>query len=238
MPNSTVLSLVQSYCREYNLPVPTALQGSSDAGALQLREILQRSGREAWKRANWQKCSRRISWASVAGADQGNLDTLFPENFANLIPNTLWNQTQRRRILGPVADGNWQIQQAVYPTGPLYHFRIAQNRLQISTAMPAGHTLSAIYKTQNWMTSGGVDGARYLTDADLSYFSDDIMLAGLRAYWLRAKQMPHVLEMEEFDNVVRQEASKNTVAPVLYMDAPEPTSFPGIIIPTGNWINP
>ena len=35
----SVLALIQSYAREYGLPVPTAIQGG-EAGALQLREVL------------------------------------------------------------------------------------------------------------------------------------------------------------------------------------------------------
>jgi hypothetical protein len=61
------------------------------------------------------------------------------------------------------------------------------------------------------------------------------MKKGLRAYWLRIKQMPHKFEFEVYQDTLAAEASSNTVKPILTLDGGNLQGIPGIIIPTGNW---
>ena len=238
MANSTILSLVQSFCREYGLSVPTALQGSSDAGALQMRELLRSTGEEIWARTNWQKCARTASWISVAGSAQGNVDTLFPESLSHIIPQTFWDRTARLAVAGPLSDFNWQTNAAYGLSTPSYFYRISNNQLQMQSSMPAGHTLSLIYKTRNWIQSGASVVTEFVADSDTCLFPDALMKKGLRAFWLRIKQMPHRLEFEAFEDALSREAATNTVAPVLSLDARGSQGTPGILIPLGNWMQP
>jgi hypothetical protein len=234
MANSTVLQLVQSFAREYALPQPGSIQGSLDAGALQLRELLIAVGEHIWSVTNWQECSIRASWTSVAGELQGTLSTLFPLQFAHIVPQTFWDITARIPFKGPVNDALWQNQIAVLSATPFYRFKIYANQLHVTPTMPAGHTLSLFYKTRSWITDGTTSKTSFTTDADSSVFSDRLMKLGLKAFWLRAKQMPHRFEMEMFEDAVLQEGSINTVRPILHLDAPETPSF-GIAIPLGGW---
>ena len=234
MPAS-FLTLAKDFCRETGLPVPNALAGSADAGAQQISALLQRVGEDVWKQTNWQKCSRRVSWTSVAGADQGDINALCPENMAYIIPRTFWDYTRRVPIHGPVTPQQWQSQLSLTPLGPLHTFRIANNRLEVAPSMSAGRNLVLIYKTYNWLLSGGVARSAMLLDTDTSYFSDDTMKAGLRMFWLRTKQMPHRLELEEYEDAKAAEASNATVAAVLSMDSQGGNFAPGIVIPIGSW---
>lgn len=238
MASSTVLAVVQSFCRLYAMPVPTALQGSSDAGALQMRELIQEVCEYIWRHSDWQECSRRASWASIAGEDQGAISTLFSENFFKIIPSTFWDFTIRQPLQGPISDERWQGMKSLNPQGPLYSFKVTNNRLLVTSTMPAGHTLTLFYKTKNWMTSSGIPGAAFLTDSDTCFFSDHLIKAGMRAFWLRIKQMPHAAEFSQFEDMLMMEASSGTVRPILRMDDSGQSPMYGITIPIGNWAQP
>jgi hypothetical protein len=201
-----------------------------------MRELLQAVGEDIWAQTNWQACSREALWTSLAGADQGALDTLFPEDMAHIIPQTFWDKTARQPMFGPVSDYNWQTEQAYSSASPSYYFRVAGGRLWTQASMPAGHSLSLLYKSKRWITSAGVGKTTFVTDDDTCVFSDALMKKGLRAFWLRVKQMPHRYEFEAYDIAKAQEAASNTVAPIIYLDGTPNAASPGIIIPRGNWI--
>lgn len=235
MAFSSSLALVQSFCREYALPIPAGLKGTSDAGSLQLRELLQTTGEEIWDASNWEQCSQRVLFNGNGTVNLGDIYTLCPNNMASIVPDTFWNNTLRRKMIGPVSDQNWQQQLSLSPPGPLYYFRISGSILQTSTAVPATHAMTLIYKSKNWIKFNGVGKQSYSEDNDVSVFSDKLMKKGLRAHWLRAKQMPHKYEFESFMDAVRQEAAQNSVRPVLSMDSSGYQTTPGILIPLGNW---
>ena len=241
MAYSTCLALVQSFCREYALPVPTALQGSSDDGALQMRELLHTVGEELWAQTNWQQCARRVSWTSVSGADQGNIETLFPYGFDKIIPLTFWNETAKQPYSGPVSPQISQVNTAYGLATPQYYYSIQTQRLQLQASQAAGDTLSLWYKSRNWVVTTGASSANpanaqaFTTDTDTCVWPDALMKRGLRAYWLRIKQMPHRMEMDQFDDLRMAEGSANTVQPILSMDGASYAPRAGIVIPLGNW---
>lgn len=234
--NSTVLALVQSFCREYGLPVPTALQGSTDAGAVQMRELLQTVGEDIWAQTNWQQCSRTATFTSVAGSAQGSIYTICSEALASIIPRTFWDLTSRIPVFGPVSSPNRMTITAYGLTTPSYYFYIENDTLKMQSAMPASHSMSLVYKTRNWiLDNASIPKSVFSTDGDVCVFSDRLMKAGLRAFWLRMKQMPHKFEMEKFEDMKMAEASINTVAPILKLDNAQSMPAAGIVIPLGNW---
>lgn len=239
MANSTVIELVQSFCREYGLPVPTGIAGTPDAGALQMRELLQNVGTHVWAFSPWQECLRYVTWTSITGQDQGAIKTLCSEDMANIMPGTFWDLTTTQEITGPVSDVTWMTLTARDVQGPMYNYRIANGRLEVLGPMVEGHSLALIYRSRRWVVP--VTGAKKTTftiDTDTCLFSDSLMKAGLRAFWLRIKQMPHKLEMEIFENMLAAEASSGTAKSVLQLDGTGGTPAAGIVIPLGNWTVP
>ncbi len=241
MANSTCLALVQGFCRQYGLPVPTALQGVTDAGALQMRELLNSVGEDVREQTNWQQCARRASWASAAGADQGTLATLFPYAFDKIIPRTFWNETVKQPYAGPISHEGTQINTAYGLATPSYYFSVSNGHLYTQATQVAADTLSLWYNSLNWVATTGATSANpanaqfFALDDDTCIWPDALMKKGLRAYWLRLKQMPHKLEMEQFEDALINLGSVNTVAPILRMDNGGSYPRAGVVIPLGNW---
>lgn len=73
---SSCLSLIQSFCREYALPSPGSIKGQNDAGAFQLRELLQATGEYAWERGQWEQTLRRVVFSGTGVQSLGAIATL------------------------------------------------------------------------------------------------------------------------------------------------------------------
>lgn len=234
----SVLSLVQRYCREYALPVPTSLQGSADAGSQQYRSLLNTVGEYIHDKCFWENTKRTAAWTSTAGADQGKFSTRCPDmDYAEQA--TFWDFTLRKPVFGPLTDADWQAYQAFLPGGPLYQYRIAADRIEVNPAMPVGHSLSIMFKSLNWVCLNGsplsATKQTFTLDDDTCIFADKLMLQGLRAYWLRIKQMPYRLEDDKFEDMLERAASRDSVKPTVFMDQPRQSLRPGIWVPAGNW---
>lgn len=237
---ATILEIAQNFCRLYNLPVPAYLEGSTDAGVIQLRQMILDLGQEIRDSSKWEVCSRRSVWTSIQGEDQGALTTLFPEALDYILPQTFWDNTLRRPVYGPVSDYAWQQIKSMVPQTPLYQFRTMGGRLLIYGPMPAGHELSLIYKTKNWVRVAASDPAEYtntdIADADEPVFDEKLFRHGFEYIWRRIKGMKYETEYQLFMSLVQATASKDSVKPVISMDgASQPNLQPGIWVPAGNW---
>lgn len=235
----TVLELAQAFCEENGLPVPAALSGSGDAGALQLRQLINKVGKEALRFTNWQVVNKRVTWTSSSGEDQGDITTLIGEDLGYVIPETFWDNTLRRPIFGPVSDKEWQALKALVPTSPLYQFRIAENHLFISGPMVAGHELSLIYKSIWWVKIAGTNPQQWsdsvTSDSDTMVFPDDLMQLGLLAFWRKAKELEYAQEMSVFKAAAVDLGSTDKIRPIIDMGGGERQIKPGIWVPAGNW---
>lgn len=257
--NSTVLALVQTFCREMGLPVPGALQGSSDAGALQMSALFHRVGTACRGTGNWQQCtSRSTLWPSTGVSIQGDVryraasgsnSVLLPQHlFESMIEDTFWNITAKVLIKGPIPQPEWDAQDRLGTRSYPYIFQVRYNSIYVNPIPPVTNYLQFSYITRGWIAHGdenfatdtfqGLDTlyTAIVADNDSSVFSDALMLAGLRAYWLRTKQMPHRLEMEEFDDLRMAECAKGTIRPTLQMDGVSGGTS-GIVVPRYNAIS-
>jgi hypothetical protein len=234
-PFSTVLQIAQAFAREYSQPIPPSLSGSSDAGYLQLLEMIQSVGEFCLEETNWDFSKRDAVWSSVVGQDQGALDTLFPDGFTALVRDTLWDRTEMECIPGPIEDAERASYQAGF-VSPHKRCWVKERRLYVWPSMEAGHTLAASYKSSHWLvSSAGVSKDQITEDADKPLFPRTVMKLGLAFYWKRAKELPYTLEEDRFLEALAAAGSRNVLRPVVHMDNEAPHPRPGIVVPLTNW---
>lgn len=237
---STLLQIVTRFCEETGQTVPSSVVGNTDLGVLQLKRLLEVVGEHIVQKGDWQRLRRRITWTSVAGEDQGLITSITGISSPGvIIPNTFWDNTLRRPIFGPVSDQNWQALKAFVPSNPLYQFRIENGKILINGDMPVGHTLTFIYQTKAWIETAASSGLyieAFANDSNVPVFSDQLMTLGLRAFWLRAKQLPFDAEMQMFSSALMDEGTRDKVKPVIDMsDGNRQMIRPGVFVPAGNW---
>ena len=232
---TTILSLVQSFCEVQNLPVPSALVGSQEKSVRQLKALAQEVIQELGE-FRWQQQRLRTTWTATAGNDQGALTTIFGAGYSGIEPGTLWNQTRRMRIYGPLTDQIWQALQVLPNAGPEFQSWISNNHLYVSPALVATDTLSGVYITKYVvLDESGTAKERITADTDTLLFPDFVFSRGLKYIWKRQKGEAG---WEDDFNSFMGLIAKNMVrdgAPTLAMASNNRGPRPGIVIPAGSW---
>jgi hypothetical protein len=233
----TALELIQSFSRKRGLPVPTAVVGSTDAGVLQLLELLNAVGSDLVRRPmDWQVLKRRTVFACLATEDQGSILSLFGVPAAAFSPETLFNDTRRLPIYGPLSDIEYQEIKALLPTGPFQQFLLRNDHLFITGSLTAGDSLSIMYTTTAWVETGsgtGVYTTEVTDDAYIPVFPDDLIMLGLEWMWRREKELKYDSQFGEYTAKLLDSGDPK---PVLLGHRGRPAEVkPGIIVPAGNW---
>jgi hypothetical protein len=129
-------------------------------------------------------------------------DYAMPTDFDRMISDTNWDRTNHWRNLGTKTSQEWQwLQGGIISVGPRERYRIYNNRLRIFQALTSIYTFAFEYVSNYWVMSSGAtqgDKGEYSVDTDTAIFPDDLMLAGLKFYFLKAKKLDYSVELGEF----------------------------------------
>ena len=163
-----------------------------------------------------------------------------PDGYDRMISDTNWDRTDHWRNLGPKSSQDWQfLQGGIISIGPRERYRIYNNKFRIFQALTTVYNFSFEYVSNYWVCAAGSDqGSKsaYTLDTDTSIFPDDLMLAGLKFYFLKAKKLDYSIELGEFMRALAyckaqdQPVSAMSLAPVGMNQLVGPWS-----VQDGNW---
>lgn len=236
-PSRTVLGVIRTYCAAHSLPIPASVDGTNDAGVIQLREILQEVGDYCVRNGSWDFSLRDVTWASTGIENQGSLASRAPDGFIDIADGTFWDISSERPIYGPVGDQEWTVRKRrAASIDSIY--RVYLQQIQIWPVIPAGRTLGFTYKSNHWLSGPTSNTSRsvIVEEADHILLPKDLILAGIDFYWRRAKELPYSVEEGRFFEILASKMSSGPNAPVLRMDGEFRDPRPGIVVPQGNWL--
>jgi len=125
-----------------------------------------------------------------------------PGGYDRMISDTNWDRTDHWRNLGTKSSQDWQfLQGGIISIGPRERYRIYNNKFRIFQALTTVYNFSFEYVSNYWVCATGSDqGSKsaYTADTDTCVFPDDLMLAGLKFYFLKAKKLDYSVELGEF----------------------------------------
>jgi len=129
-------------------------------------------------------------------------DYPLPSGYDRMISDTNWDRTDHWRNLGTKSSQDWQfLQGGIISIGPRERYRIYNNKFRIFQALTTVYNFSFEYVSNYWVcASGSGEGtkAAFTLDTDTSVFPDDLMMAGLKFYFLKAKKLDYGIELGEF----------------------------------------
>lgn len=173
----SLLTLVQSAAYMLAIPPPSSIVGSTDITALHLLHLANEEGRSLAGRHNWTAITQEKTFTTTAAAAQTNS---IPSDFDRMIPETIFNRTTKRRIIGPISSDEWQQVQASTSTFINPVFRIRLGTIYIYPTPASGQTAAYEYVSKNWCeASGGTDQAAWAADTDLGLLDEKLMTLGI-----------------------------------------------------------
>ena len=129
-------------------------------------------------------------------------DYALPAGYDRMISDTNWDRTDHWRNLGTKSSQDWQfLQGGIISIGPRERYRIYNNKFRIFQALTTVYNFSFEYVSNYWVCALGSDqGSKnaFTLDSDTSIFPDDLMMAGLKFYFLKAKKLDYGIELGEF----------------------------------------
>jgi len=125
-----------------------------------------------------------------------------PDGYDRMISDTNWDRTDHWRNLGTKSSQDWQfLQGGIISIGPRERYRIYNNKFRIFQALTTVYNFAFEYVSNYWVCASGSDqGSKnaFTLDTDSSVFPDDLMMAGLKFYFLKAKKLDYGIELGEF----------------------------------------
>lgn len=144
-------------------------------------------------------------------------DYAMPTDFDRMISDTNWDRTNHWRNLGTKTSQEWQwLQGGIISVGPRERYRIYNNRLRIFQALTSIYTFAFEYVSNYWVMSAAAtagDKGAYTLDTDTTVFPDDLMLAGLKFYFLKAKKLDYAIELGEFTRALSYTKAQDVPIP-------------------------
>lgn len=231
----TLLTIVNSAQRKLSMPVTTAVTGNTDPNVRMMLEAAQEELVHLARRCAWQALTTEKTFTSVAQASQTDA---VPSDFDYIVNETMYNRSQKRRVVGPLNAREWQGQQALTAQILTDAFRIRGGNILITPTPDAGDTYAYEYVTKNrCQDSGGTGQELFAQDSDVALLDEELMKVGVEWRYLAKRKLPYAEEFATYEYQVEQavgrDGGRRTIdysnTTNLFDDHPYP------IVTEGNW---
>jgi hypothetical protein len=163
-----------------------------------------------------------------------------PSDYDRMISDTNWDRTDHWRNLGTKSSQDWQfLQGGIISIGPRERYRIYNGKFRIFQALTTVYNFSFEYVSNYWVcAAGSATGSKsaYTLNTDTSVFPDDLMLAGLKFYFLKAKKLDYGIELGEFTRALSYNKAQDVPVPSMSL---APVGMNQLVGPwsvqDGNW---
>lgn len=231
----TLLSVVESACDRLNLPRPTTVMTNTTETVRALRGFAQEEGKELSRRVGWNKLTKEHTFTTLAAADQGA--NSMPSDLGWIKPETMYNRTSRRKVVGPIDETQWQQTQASLVTWVNPAFRIRGGTILITPTPSAGQTVAYEYVSNQWCeAAAGTDQSAWAADTDVALLDEELFTLGLVWRFRKAKGLEYSEDFVRYELAVHDRMMKDGVKPRLSSDpgpvdrAPAPPRVPETLV--------
>ena len=163
-----------------------------------------------------------------------------PSGYDRMISDTNWDRTDHWRNIGTKSSQDWQfLQGGIISIGPRERYRIYNGKFRIFQALTTVYNFSFEYVSNYWVcATGSSEGtkAEFTADTDTCVFPDDLMMAGLKFYFLKAKKLDYGIELGEFTRALSYNKAQDVPVPSMSL---APVGMNQLVGPwsvqDGNW---
>ena len=214
----SLLTIIQQSCRLLSLPVPTEVVNSTDVIVQQLYALANEEGHSLSTSHDWQKLTREQTFTTVGAAVQPDA---VPADWQRFIPNSFFDRTIMRPVLGPITPQQWQAYKAFPAAQTIYLcFRERDNEFLLTSGgasvPPVGHTIAYEYVSKDWAyTASDVPIQEFTADTDTPYLSERLFVLGIRWRFLKSKGLDYAQDFDTYERQLQIEQGREQGATAL-----------------------
>mgnify|MGYP003626794062 FL=1 len=237
----SLLTIVQETLREIGgFEVPTSVVGNTNETAVLSLALVNRSLLETAKRTRWPNQTVRGTITTSDGTDQ----YVLPSDFKALINDSMWDDTNNRKVYGPIGPTEWEYlkNSDITESSLVTYMRIfkassaSNNRVFYLYPTPDGVATIRYEYMSNALaeSSGGTAQAKFLADTDTGLLSEDTVALGFKWRILKSRGLPYAEEFRDYEAAV-EDSVNDTGAPIINLGGPNQTSRFVFVTPEGSW---
>lgn len=234
---ATALEIIQDAIARVGMYAnPSAAVGSTDQGAALSVNLLNQTGKDLVRRHAWQGLLKEKTITTTATETQSGA---IPADFDRMVANSFFNRTQNRPVVGPLTPEKWQWLQAQTASGIVHAFRIRGDSLIVYPTPPASETWAYEYVSTYWVgpaSSTSASQTGILSDTDIFYLDDEVLILGLVWRLLRSKGLDYAEAFRDFEMQLADRIGNDGGSTAIDL-APAwgtPTVFDPLV-PDGSW---
>lgn len=234
----TLLQLAQQFCLRTGLASPANVAGSTDRMINQIQALFNELLTDLL-RWEWQENVVEAVFTTVATTSQGNINTIAPRGYSSMVIDSMFNRTQRLRVEGPLTWEEWEAIQATTFSAPRYYWMLQGNELLFTPTPTDGQTVAFMYKSKAFVYNAGDDEYKetFTKDSDEFILDSSLALAGMRWLWKKEKGLAYAEELRTYEELASMLAGRSKGGRTIQMCGMKEI-VPGIIVPSGNWMQP
>jgi len=202
----SLLTIIQEAADRLGLTRPSSVVTSSDPIAVTLLGLAQAEGKALYDRHTWQALQTEYTFPTV----NGTASYALPSGFDQLLKDTVFNRTRRRRMVGDLSPSQWQETQSSLVTMVNPAFRIRGNLFYISPTPTSAETIAYEYMSTNWCQSNaGAGQSAWAADTDTGILNEELMTQGVVWRFKASKSLDYAEAMNDYEIAVNKAIFKD-----------------------------
>jgi hypothetical protein len=215
----SLLTIVQNAAGRLGLDIPTSVISNTNENVVSMLRLANQEGKAMARRYPWQVLTKEQTFVTTAAAVQTGA---VPSDFDWIIPDTMYNRTNKRPVSGPVNASEWQAAQATLITRVVDTFRMRGDSILITPTPAAGETIAFEYISKRWVDASPTDGVgdkgQFSIDTDVPVIDDEIITLGIVWRFLQRRGLDYSEAMLDYEREFNQAAMRDGGKPRLNMD--------------------
>ena len=229
----TLLSAVNDAQRELSLAVSSTLVADGQETQNLLYRLARKEAQEILRRTEYTFPALRrtqsftTSLASLQSSGK-------PSDFKRAIPDTFWNQTQNKKVYGPLSDEEWAIANgAAVSSATWQNVMFRYDGLHIFPVPTAAETITFDYviNTPVQATGGGSYKTNFTADNDEYVLGDELLTLAVVWRYLQAKGRDYAEALKDYEMALASEAMMARTARTLTPAAEDYFWPPDALVP-------
>lgn len=217
---ASLISLIRDVADRVGLVRPNLVVGSADHQVRQLLALANQEGREQARRYAWQGITFEKTFTTVAAETQTDA---IPADFDRFVPETMFNRTRTRKLIGPMTPQEWAEYKGSASTVVFDAFRVRGSALLYAPVPQSGETVAYEYVSKYWCAGAEdttPDQSAWASDDDITFLDDEATIQGIVWRFQKSRGLDYAESFQQYELQLAQLMGRDGGSRTLSMGEP------------------